>query len=202
MLRSLLSTSIVMQYDLNQIEVGPVFDSTDHTAQLLILLFFAMTFAPGLPLLMPLMCLVFSLYFRVDKFLLCRHYQKPPQLGPSAIKVVTAYLPYAAIIRLAVACWMYGNHNILYIHKDPYSNTKYSPIARHLLRSNVLPLFILLLLIFATVLLTKLFGALQLDNLLKSLTSVLQQLTSSISLRITAWAVSYTHLTLPTILRV
>jgi len=187
LVRSLLSTSIVMQYDLNQIEVGPVFDSTDHTAQLLILLFFAMTFAPGLPLLMPLMCLVFSLYFRVDKFLLCRHYQKPPQLGPSAIKVVTAYLPYAAIIRLAVACWMYGNHNILYIHKDPYSNTKYSPIARHLLRSNVLPLFILLLLIFATVLLTKVFGALQLDNLLKSLTSLLQQLTSSISLRITAW---------------
>lgn len=188
MYRSLLSTSIVMQYDLNQIEVGPVFDSTDHTAQLLILLFFAMTFAPGLPLLMPLMCLVFSLYFRVDKFLLCRHYQKPPQLGPSAIKVVTAYLPYAAILRLAVACWMYGNHNILYIHDDPYNNSsKYGPIARHVLRSNVLPLFILMLLVSIAVLLTKLLGALELEHVVKSLASVVQQLTSSISMRVTAW---------------
>ena len=185
--RSLLSTSIVMQYDLNQIEVGPVFDSTDHTAQLLILLFFAMTFSPGLPLLMPLMCLVFSLYFLVDKLLLCRHYQKPPQLGPSAIKVVTAYLPYAAILRLAVACWMYGNHNILYIHNDPYSSSQYGPIARHVLRGNVLPLFILMLLVSLALVLTKLLGALQLEHILTSLASVVEQLTSSISMRVTAW---------------
>lgn len=104
---------IVMQHDLNMLEVGPVFDSTDHSAQLLTLLFFAMMYAPGLPLLMPLCCFAFVLYFRVDKLLLCRFYQKPPNIGDAAIRIVIMYLPFAAILRLAVGIWMLGNTVIL-----------------------------------------------------------------------------------------
>lgn len=104
--KALKSHSIVMQHDLNMLEVGPVFDSTDHTAQLLTLLFFSMTFAPGLPLLMPLCCFTFVLYFRVDKLLLCRYYQAPPHIGDATIRLVVHLLPIAAIVRLGFACWM------------------------------------------------------------------------------------------------
>lgn len=143
-----------MQHDLNMLEVGPVFDSTTHTAQLLVLLFFAMTFAPGLPLLMPLCCFAFILYFRIDKFLLCRFYQKPPQLGDAAIRIVIEQLPWAAVIRLAFAAWMFGNTVIL---PDASAGTTSSStlsqvgsgVGGHILRENTLPLFVLMLIIVA-----------------------------------------------------
>lgn len=66
------SHSIATQRALNLLEVGPVFDSTDHSAQLLTLLFVQMTFGCGIPLLTPLCLVAFVCYFRVDKLLLCR----------------------------------------------------------------------------------------------------------------------------------
>jgi hypothetical protein len=155
-----------MQHDLNMLEVGPVFDSTTHTAQLLTLLFFAMTFAPGLPLLMPLCCFAFILYFRIDKFLLCRFYQKPPQLGDAAIRIVIAQLPYAAIIRLAFACWMFGNTTILpeattaggtLSAGSSTAQSHSAGFADRLTRSNTLPLLILMVLIIAGKIVLKFF---------------------------------------------
>lgn len=110
------SYSIVMQNDLNMLQVGDVFDATTHTAQLLTLLFFAMAFAPGLPLLMPLCCFAFVLYFRIDKMLLCRFFQKPPQIGDGSIRLVLKYLPYAALIRLAFALWMFSAPSVFPHH--------------------------------------------------------------------------------------
>ena len=148
----LKSHHIVMQHDLNMLEVGDVFDSTDHSAQLLTLLFFAMTFAPGLPLLMPLCCFAFVLYFRVDKFLLCRYYQRPPHIGDAAMKVVVGLLPFAAVIRLAIACWMLGNPNILedtvssatQSYQDMLDNLKSSWVVsfgrERILQQNIFPL--------------------------------------------------------------
>ena len=162
------SHSIVMQHDLNMLEVGPVFDSTDHTAQLLTLLFFAMLYAPGLPLLMPLCCFAFTLYFRVDKFLLCRFYQKPPHIGDAAMRLVISYLPYAAVLRLCFACWMFGNKHILYTQVSS-STQAYESFLEHIrnaqsgsafandriFRSNVFPLFILLLVIMLGIFLNR-----------------------------------------------
>jgi hypothetical protein len=162
MYSAMKSHSIVMQHDLNMLEVGPVFDSTDHTAQLLTLLFFAMLYAPGLPLLMPLCCFAFTLYFRVDKFLLCRFYQKPPHIGDEAIRLVISYLPYAAVLRLCFACWMFGNKHILVTTSSPSTQAYETFLANirgeqsshdggdgyirdRIFRTNVFPLFILLL---------------------------------------------------------
>jgi hypothetical protein len=151
-----------MQHDLNMLEVGQVFDSTDHTAQLLTLLFFAMMYSPGLPLLMPLCCFAFTLYFRVDKYLLCRYYQKPPHIGDEAMRLVVSYLPYAAVIRLGFACWMYGNTEILvtsssastlayetFLANLRESGTGVSFAKNKIFRTNVFPLFVLLLAVAA-----------------------------------------------------
>lgn len=113
-----------MQRDLNLLQVGDVFDATTHTAQLLTLLFFAMTFSPGLPLLMPLCCLTFLMYFYVDKILLCRFYQKPSQIGDASIKIVVSYLPYAAVLRFAIAVWMYSCPSVFPF--DPSTHSSYS----------------------------------------------------------------------------
>lgn len=96
----------VLQHQVNAQVVGPVFDSTLHQAQLLTILFFAMTYGAGVPVLMLLCCMSFLLFFRLDKVLFCRYYQRPPFTGDGVMKFVLSSLPYAALIRLLFACWM------------------------------------------------------------------------------------------------
>jgi hypothetical protein len=169
------------------LEVGPVFDATMHTAQLLTLLFFAMTFAPGLPLLMPLCCFAFILYFRIDKFLLCRFYQKPPHFGDAAIKVVISQLPWACVIRLAFGCWMLGNNSILPEDSagvlssgtDAAESQTSGGVAGHIARSNTLPLLILMIIIVAGKLVMKLFEYIPIYWVLKCFFIVFRELESS-----------------------
>lgn len=155
-----------MQDDLNKLMVGDIFDSTDHASQLLTLLFFAMTYAPGLPLLMPLSFVAFVLYFRVDKFLVCRYYRKPLNIGPAVIEKILFYLPFAALLRLGFACWMFSSQEVLPISEEAVlHNSHYSPgylsfiqhqksvwgtssaVNKRLFRPNVFPLFFFFLLI-------------------------------------------------------
>lgn len=151
------------------LEVGQVFDSTDHTAQLLTLLFFTMTYGPGLPLLMPLCLFAFVLYFYVDKLLLCRFYQAPPHVGDKAIRILIELLPVAALIRLAVACWMFGNPSILVTTSSPNTKQYESVLQKvrdhgsgfayannRIFRPNVFPLFVLLLVVLAILLVMRL----------------------------------------------
>lgn len=104
---------IVKQDELNKMEVGPIFDATGNIAQMLLLIFLAMTFAPGEPIFMPLMCLTAWLYMTVDKYLLLRFYEKPPIVSDGLIRMALSILTYATIFRLAFACWMFGNPEML-----------------------------------------------------------------------------------------
>lgn len=105
--------TIVKQDELNKLEVGPVFDATENIAQMLLLIFLAMTYAPGEPIFMPLMCITAWLYLAVDKYLLLRYFEKPPIIGDGLIRMALNVLSYATIFRLAFACWMFGNPLIL-----------------------------------------------------------------------------------------
>jgi hypothetical protein len=103
-----VTTSIPRQADLNVLQVGPVFDATANQAQVLANIFFAMTYAAGLPISMPLAMVACIFYFYMDKLLLLRYFQKPPVLGNSVMMKVLDVLYYAALFRLAIACWMFG----------------------------------------------------------------------------------------------
>lgn len=108
-----LGHSIVMQYDLNRLEVGPIFLPTLQFANVLALLFITMTFTTGLPLLTPIAMIGFILYFRIDKYLVGRYYRKPSVLDDRMIRAVIHYLPYAAIIRCVFSIWMLSSSGIL-----------------------------------------------------------------------------------------
>ena len=86
--------------------MGPVFNTSNNTAQALTIAFVAITYAPGIPLLMPCACLSFYLFFTIDKWLISRFYHRPPRISEGVINRVLEFLPYAGIIRLAFACWM------------------------------------------------------------------------------------------------
>jgi hypothetical protein len=101
-----------MQYDLDMIELGPIFQPNSHTSLLLVSLFIAMPFACGIPIFMPLSAAVFITYFRNDKKFLLRYYQQPYKAGNKIMKVVISLLPFAGIIRLAFGIWMLSNSDI------------------------------------------------------------------------------------------
>ena len=106
------SKSIYMQYDLDMIELGPIFQPNSHASLLLLSLFIAMPFASGIPVFMPLAAAVFITYFRNDKKFLFRYYQEPYKTGNKIMKKVISLLPFAGIMRLAFGIWMLSNSDI------------------------------------------------------------------------------------------
>ena len=122
-IKKLSSQSIVTQYELNELEVGPLFDSSINNAHFVSMLFFSMTYASGLPLLMPMAFVALTVLFHVDRLLLLRFNRKPPHMGASIMKIILKALPFAAIIRLSFACWMYGYSGIFdsNVSKSTYS---------------------------------------------------------------------------------
>jgi hypothetical protein len=113
MSRSQSSHKIAMQDELNDMEVSTEFDVVTNTSQMLALVFYAMTYSAGLPILMPLSCLTFIVYFSIHKRLLCRFYKRPAKIDDAIIRSVIRFLPYAALIRLAFSCWILSNNTIL-----------------------------------------------------------------------------------------
>ena len=111
-IRNNSSEEIVTQYELNEMHVGPLFPSSENNAHFLTMLFFAMTYASGLPLLMPMAFVTLSVLFHVDRLLLLRFNRKPPHMGDGIMNIIIRILPYAAIIRLCIACWMFGYSEI------------------------------------------------------------------------------------------
>lgn len=117
------------QADVNALEVGNIFDTTIHTSQLIALTFMAMTYGSGMPILMPLSFMTFILYFYVDKFMLCKFNKKPPHMGDAVMMVVLKVLPWAAIIRLCISCWVYSNEIIFtssYLEIEKLSTSYFS----------------------------------------------------------------------------
>lgn len=102
-----------MQDDVNKLFVGPQFDTCVKTSKLLALLFFAMTYSSGIPLMMPLAFAAFAFYYFLNKFLFLRYYKRPPKISDAITRRAVRLLPLAAIIRLGFACWMLGNGDIL-----------------------------------------------------------------------------------------
>lgn len=70
-------------------EHGGPFDTTVNNAQLLALLFFAMTYSAGLPIMMFMTTVAYFIYFYVDKLLLLRYYAKPPKMGDAIMEVLS-----------------------------------------------------------------------------------------------------------------
>ena len=111
-IRKMSSHRVVTQYELNHMLVGPVFDTSINYANFLSMFFFAMTYATGLPIMMPMAFTALSVVFLVDRLMLLRFNQKPPQMGDEVMQIVLKVLPFAGIIRLAFGCWMYSSPDI------------------------------------------------------------------------------------------
>lgn len=82
----------IRQSELDKIIVGPAFDITSDFAHTLALLFFGMTYAAGVPILMPIMCAMFLAFYSVEKLLLLRYNEKPVASGTQTMRVTSSSL--------------------------------------------------------------------------------------------------------------
>lgn len=58
--------------------------------------------------MIPFCGLCFALFFKIDKRLLLRWNQRPPQLGDQTMRITLSVMPYAAILRICISMWMYS----------------------------------------------------------------------------------------------
>ena len=107
------SMFIADQNGLNKLFFGHRFDLALPSAELLSLVFIAMTFAPGIPLITIVCTVALGLLFFTKKFLLLRYYRRPIKVGPKSMHKIMTILPFAVIIRLAFGCWMYSSPTLL-----------------------------------------------------------------------------------------
>lgn len=89
------------------------YDLSRRYPALLTTLFVTMMYAPGLPLLLPLAAGSYALGYAVDLCLITRFTANPPRYDKNLAAGTLRVLPYALLLHLCVAVWMYGNSEVL-----------------------------------------------------------------------------------------
>ena len=106
------------QYELNILFTGPEFDIAARTAQILNVIFTCYLYSGGIPLL-NCTCFVFLLIiFYTDKWLVLRHFKKPPKYDSTLYVSVIKILPFCVILHCAVSLYVYGNPEIFPVKFD------------------------------------------------------------------------------------
>ncbi len=91
---------------------GPEFRLSVRYAQLTNTVFVTLMYSSGMPILLPIAAVSFFVSFWVDKYLFLRFYRKPPHYDTRMGMKMTGLLPYAILLHLGFAAWMYSNRAI------------------------------------------------------------------------------------------
>jgi hypothetical protein len=156
-----------LQYDLNELYVGPVFDFTARYSYLLMVLFVGYTYSGGLPLMTPLCLFFFVGTYWLDKMLLLRFYRRPPHREDALQRRVNDVLPIALIFHVGFTFWMFSAPGILYSEAitKTFSQAadfdelrmrledEYGMIMSRAFQTNSFPLFVVWLLVVSFVIL-------------------------------------------------
>ena len=148
------------QRDLNALCLGPPFLMSVRYAEILSSIFVIFMYSAGMPILYLIGCAQMFVAYWVDKFLFLRRYRNPPRFDEKIGRRASGLIPYAVILHLVMALWMYGNDAIFVsdqifkdlhgdgIHPTAAKVTNYlkdqSSVTAHLTKQHVIPITILL----------------------------------------------------------
>ena len=141
------------QSEMNRAFVGPDFDISTHTSQVLNVVFSCFLYSGGIPFLNLICCGTMLVMYWTEKFLILRHYKKPPLYAHEINDRVVRLLPLCVILHCLFSIYMYGTEYIFptkfFINEDGYVRPEEEGIEDRLFRLSGI-LFILLM-IFAIV---------------------------------------------------
>lgn len=100
------------QKEINLAFKGPDFDIATRYSQILNVVFSSMLYSGGIPLLNATCCATIFLLYWTDKFLILRHYSRPPRYNQDLNNKFLSILPWAAILHCGFSLYMIGTEDI------------------------------------------------------------------------------------------
>ena len=142
----------LLQADMNQYMLGGMFEIDAKYSLTLALIFLCCLYFGPLPLLLPLLCVYFTIQFWLDKLYITKFARRPPHFHADLHQAMTRMIPFALFFHCIFSMWAYGTPNIwpegVEKRTDADGNTAYYAIDRsfneRLFNENSLPFFILL----------------------------------------------------------
>lgn len=99
------------QDQLNQLYSGTQFNLSQRYSMILVIIYVALFYSAGIPLLIPSTATILIISYWVDKYTFLRYYRIPPRYDESLSILCVAVLPYCIILHLAISCWFYSASN-------------------------------------------------------------------------------------------
>jgi hypothetical protein len=100
------------QDELNASIIGPNFNFALNYSQLLTIIFTALTFSTGIPLLYPIACVNIGLFYLLEKYFFVKMYKIPPHFNVTVGNRVTFFIPLALCLHICMSIWMLSNHKL------------------------------------------------------------------------------------------
>ena len=110
--RVLFASGAVTQRQLDAMYEGDDFDLSERYAQLVTMLFVALTFQAAMPLLVPITALFCLMTYHEGKYTLLRSSKRPPEYDETMAKFFWAFTPSSSFAKLALSAWMFSYYTI------------------------------------------------------------------------------------------
>jgi hypothetical protein len=97
------------QRELNALLLGPPFRMAVRYAEMMSSIFVIFMYSAGMPILYLVGACQMLVNYWLDKFFFLRYYRKPPRFDEKIGRRASGLFPYAIMLHLCTALWMYGN---------------------------------------------------------------------------------------------
>ena len=112
-------STAVTQQALNDVWRGVRFEVEKRYPIALNTLFICFVYSGGLPLLLPIGSIAFTLFYWLEKTCMLRLYTRPPQLDNSIANYTVSVLRFALMLHCLFSGWMYGSPEMISGNVDP-----------------------------------------------------------------------------------
>jgi hypothetical protein len=103
-----LSGALSTQSQMNGLYETPHFALEQRYPEILNTIFVTMFYCSGQPILLPFCAMAMFTGYWVDKLMLLKFYRRPPQYSSALAVQMRGLLPWALLMHLGIAVWMYG----------------------------------------------------------------------------------------------
>jgi hypothetical protein len=110
-------TKQLTQEDYEKKNMGNEFLIEYRYNMILTIMFVTIMFSAGLPVLYPVAVIFFTVTYWCDKYLVLRHYKKPPVFDNFLALRTIEWFKYALVMHILVGALMFGNDDILPVVK-------------------------------------------------------------------------------------
>ncbi|KAA0158474.1 hypothetical protein FNF31_05415 [Cafeteria roenbergensis] len=105
-------TKVATQAELNELYSGILMPMDEMYASIVNQIFVCITFATGMPLLVPVAAVFAMVFFSMHRCLFVNSYRTPASTSEILSKKMTAFLPAAAVLHAFLGAWMLSNPEV------------------------------------------------------------------------------------------